>query len=392
MEAEILEKLQNKRIGLVTNQAAFGALERKYHFQILKEKLNLKKIFLPEHGLFAELQDQVSGSSLGYDLEGIEIVNLYGDEESSLVPSESDLQGLDVILIDIRDAGSRYYTFLTTCLYLMQAARKELEQGHAGLLFLVFDSPNPAGKKMEGSPLIKQYESFVGVESVIHRHGLTPGQLLRYYNSFFSLGLNLEVIPVGTIYPAKDKHSHWIPLSPNIPTLNTCLVYPGQCLLEGTNLSEGRGTTRPFEIFGAPFVDAMDPSLLSELQKYQSEFFYLRPLRFVPAFHKWENKICGGFQLFVNKKKKFHSLLFSLHMIRTLKEWYPDSFQFKQGVYEFRSDKPAIELLCGDPFLLDFLHGFIDYQDLERYLKNTQKAWKRTVKEHLETAEIEEEV
>lgn len=192
-----IEKLLRvSRIGMITNQSAFGS-DGEYHFQSIHKLYDLKKIFLPEHGLFAELQDQVSGSSLRYDLDEVEFVNLYGDQESSLAPDSVSLDGLDVVIIDIRDTGARYYTFLTTAYYFLEEIHKWNSSGKNEISAVVFDSPNPAGKKTEGSPLQKEFESFVGVRSVLHRHGLTPGRLLSYYQKEFSLNVKIRIVNEG---------------------------------------------------------------------------------------------------------------------------------------------------------------------------------------------------
>ncbi|HNI90972.1 MAG TPA: DUF1343 domain-containing protein, partial [Leptospiraceae bacterium] len=239
------------------------------------------------------------------------------------------------------------------------------------------DSPNPAGKNVEGSPLLKKYSSFVGVETVLHRHGLTIYELMEYYQNEFSISVKIHKIPIGEFYSKKDKPFLWVPPSPNIPAVTTCYVYSGQCLLEGTNLSEGRGTTRPFETFGAPYIQIQDQRLLKRLTEYQTESFILRPLLFIPTFHKHKGEICGGFQILLTQKKKFHSLLFSLHLLRTLREFYPNQFQFLKGVYEFRSDYSAIELLAGDDKLLDFLNGESSYLEIKDYLTVCEENWKK---------------
>ncbi|HMV44918.1 MAG TPA: DUF1343 domain-containing protein [Leptospiraceae bacterium] len=376
MNLKKLKKFKNARVGILTNQSAFT--NGKYHFEILRENLDLKVIFIPEHGLFAELQDQVSGSGLKYDFGNIKLENLYGDEESSLFVKSDTLKDLDLIVFDIRDVGARYYTFLTSCYYILDAVGKyNISAKDHSIEILVIDSPNPAGKNVEGSPLLKKYSSFVGVETVLHRHGLTIYELMEYYQNEFSISVKIHKIPIGEFYSKKDKPFLWVPPSPNIPAVTTCYVYSGQCLLEGTNLSEGRGTTRPFETFGAPYIQIQDQRLLKRLTEYQTESFILRPLLFIPTFHKHKGEICGGFQILLTQKKKFHSLLFSLHLLRTLREFYPNQFQFLKGVYEFRSDYSAIELLAGDDKLLDFLNGESSYLEIKDYLTVCEENWKK---------------
>ncbi len=377
---KIEKKFSSARSGILTNQSGFGGkLGYKYHFEYFREEWELTHLFLPEHGLFAELQDQVSGSSLRYEYGNLKIINLYGDEESSLFPKESIWEDLDLLIIDIRDVGARYYTFLTTAYYLLVSIDKQ-NRRNKKVEVLVLDSPNPAGKKVEGSPLSPEYESFVGVPTVVHRHGLTPGQLLTYYKHEFQLNVNLTICPIGEVFLETKKEEFWIPPSPNIPTRETCLVYAGQCLLEGTNLSEGRGTTRPFEIFGAPYLEIQNKLFLVQLNRYQDETYVLRPLYFQPTFHKHAGKICGGFHL-IPLSKKFHSLLFTLHFLRTVRDFYPKEFEYLQGPYEFRSDKRAIELLAGDPKLIAYLDGKGTYKEIKEYLKEKEEEWEDKVED-----------
>lgn len=375
-----IQKLTGCRAGILTNQSAFG-LNHDYHFNYYDQIFNLDTFFLPEHGLFAELQDQVSGDQLKYIFGDKKIINLYGDEEKSLIPPRESLQSLDLLIIDIKDVGSRYYTFLTTAYYMILEISKMKQAGNKAPIVIVIDSPNPIGNQVEGSPLQAEFESFVGVAGVLHRHGLTPGGLLTYYNEVHNLKLELIVVPVGIIHPKKISSFEWVPPSPNIPTQNTCYVYPGQCLLEGTNLSEGRGTTKPFEIFGAPYIlGKQKKELENRLSHHQVGKFHLRPLRFLPTFHKYKDVICEGYQLIVDKPKKFHSLRFTLFFLKQMVELFPNEFEFLKGVYEFRSDKPAIELLVGDRFLLDYLAGSVNESSVEIYFEEKEAAWSQKTK------------
>lgn len=373
-----LKKWESSNIGILTNQTGFG-WNNDYHFRSLQKFTKIKRIFIPEHGLFAELQDQVSGSDLNYFSGDVEFWNLYGDKEDSLIPPANKLLDLDAVFIDIRDVGARYYTFLTTAFYIMQKLTQLRTEGNSVPSIVVLDSPNPIGRRVEGTPLVTGYDSFVGVTGVVHRHGLTPAELLEYYNIEYNLQLDFYCIPVGKFHPKEYNHYSWIPPSPNIPSMTTCLVYPGQCLLEGTNLSEGRGTTRPFEVFGAPYINYEDSSLLKELESIGKGSFYLRPLRFVPTFHKHKSTICGGYQLHIRKPKKFHSLLFTLHLLRVMQRVYPNDFAFLDGVYEFRSDRPAIELLVGDPILLNYIHGIGSNHHIIDYLQEAESSWKKKI-------------
>lgn len=374
------KKYKGSNAGILTNHTGFG-WKQNYHFVSLQEHLLVRRVFIPEHGLFAELQDQVSGEGLKYFSENIEFWNLYGDTEQSLVPPDEKLTDLDLIIIDIRDVGARYYTFLTTAFYILQKVAQLKKKGKSTPGFLIMDAPNPIGKKVEGSPLKKGYGSFVGVEGVVHRHGMSSGELLQYYNTIHNFKLELEVIPPGVFHPKKYDEWNWIPPSPNIPSITTCYVYPGQCFLEGTNLSEGRGTTRPFEIFGAPYIDMENQAFLQEMHSISDDTFFLRPLRFKPTFHKHKDEICGGYQLHLLKPKKFHSLLFTLHLLKTMRDFYPKQFAFLKGVYEFRSDRPAIELLVGDPVLLGYIQGKKNFTYIQNYLEDAEDTWKKLIEE-----------
>ncbi len=376
-----LKKYKGCKAGILTNQSAFG-WKQNYHFDVYRQFVDLHTIFLPEHGLFAELQDQVSGSELSYLFGDLTIINLYGDTEDTLAPSSEALLPLDLIIIDIRDVGSRYYTFLTTAFYILESISKMKNAGQKAPEVVIIDSPNPIGKKVEGTPLETQFESFVGVRTVIHRHGLTPAGLLSYYKNKFNLKVDLSIVPVGIFHLKKFNSLLWVPPSPNIPTQNTCYVYPGQCLLEGTNLSEGRGTTKPFETFGAPFLKG--PAKLEldlRLKSHQRNSMVLRSLRFLPTFHKFKGEICEGYQLMITDLKSFHSLHFTLFLLKQLRELFPTEFQFLKGVYEFRSDRPAIELLAGDSILLSYLYGKESESNLLEHLTEQQNLWKFHTKE-----------
>ncbi len=373
---DYLKKWKNARTGILTNQTGWNG---EYHFQSLHGFLDVIRVFIPEHGLFGELQDQVSGRDLQYESDHCEFWNLYGDTEESLIPPDDKLTDLDLLIIDIRDIGSRYYTFLTTAYYILKKISELTRNSESTPCVIVFDSPNPIGRKVEGTPLYPGYSSFVGIQGVVHRHGLSSGELLSFYKERDSLNIELEVIPPGVFHPQNYDAFSWIPPSPNIPALTTCYVYPGQCLLEGTNLSEGRGTTRPFEIFGAPYIQSENAYLKKEMESYSSGSFVLRPLRFKPTFHKHSGKICEGYQLHLVQPEKFHSLFFTLHLLRTIRILYPRDFEFLSGCYEFRSDRPAIELLVGDPILLNYINGMGRTKDIQDYLYEEEKKWEKEI-------------
>lgn len=376
--------LREGRIGLYCNQTAWEP-ETGYLFQALAERGNLRRIFLPEHGLFAELQDQVplgtADAARVYGFLGAgdtEFVSLYGHDENSLTVREEYLADLDALIVDIQDVGARYYTFLTTLSYIFDVlARRKF-----ALTVYILDRPNPAGRQVEGIALPEAYASFVGRPGVPHRHGLTIGELARFFYHDAGCAFPLEIIPCRKKdferNPGDPPACAWnIPPSPNMPGPRTPLLYSGQCLWEGTELSEGRGTTRPFEIFGAPYCD-----FVFREKGPAAPGAMLRPLAFLPAFHKHAGTTCFGFQILLDGRP-YHSLAHSLRLLRFFRENSGDLFEWRKGPYEFRSDRPAIELLAGDPDLLDYLRGETSFERAAEAMAAGEEAWLRDARAFL---------
>src|SRR5258705_738649 len=370
MKKNALHRLLKKSeaVGLLCNQSGWNLPERKYTFQLLKEHGCLKKVFIPEHGLFGELQDQVklNDTSLYTNLtREVEWISLYSSTSHSLTASEEQLRQLDTLVIDIQDAGSRYYTYTSTlCLLLKKITDLALD-----MKVIVFDKLNPAGRQVEGTRIKKDYASFVGAEGLPHRHGLTMGELCRYFKN--KLNGKWELL----IDPVRKKESIFISPSPNIPAVSTCTLYSGQCLWEGTNVSEGRGTTLPFETTGAPFLNwIFSENWNSSKHAAFNKHCYVRPLLFIPVFHKYANEVCYGFQLMVQNGEKYHSLSHSLQLIRYIKEKTP-AFEWRQGIYEAFNDKKAIELLLGDQLLLDYADNKTAWKNIRLKLEEEETAW-----------------
>jgi uncharacterized protein YbbC (DUF1343 family) len=284
---------------------------------------------------------------------------------------------------------------------------KSIREHAPDLSVVLIDRENPAGLQVEGSKLPDEYRSFIGSPGLPHRHGLTLGELGLYFYKDLSANFQLFIVPLkgqkirhglsdvfpGTVHLLSGEsrtngmpqnsvlsHSQFIPPSPNIPGPATPYVYSGQCLLEGTNISEGRGTTRPFEQFGAPYLKPLKP-LTDDDRFMKFPGAILRPIRFVPTFHKWKDEVCEGFQVHLTGEP-YHSLLHSLYMIRTISEHYPD-FKWREGSYEFGSDKTAIELLVGDSVLLEYLNGNETFEDLKEYLSKAEKNWLEEMNEYM---------
>jgi uncharacterized protein YbbC (DUF1343 family) len=333
--------LKNRSVGLIANQTSVSA-GLDYSWSLLERSgIRLKRLFSPEHGLFSTEQDQIA---VGVQPEtGCEIVSLYGDNEQSLIPDRALLEGLDLVLFDIQDVGSRYYTYVNTLALFMDAA-----QG-LDIEVMVLDRPNPLGGiGVEGPQLDPEFHSFVGVMPVPVRHGLTAGEIAHFYRDYKKLDLDLSVIPMQgwsrrMLFP--ETGLPWVPPSPNMPSFQVAEVYPGMCLFEGLNVSEGRGTTTPFLLSGAPFIDPF--GLASHLGSMGLEGVVFRPTWFRPTFHKYRDQVIGGIYLHVTDHHRFKPFAAGVAMTCALRELYPGQFAFLDGVYEFNDTTPAFDLLAG---------------------------------------------
>lgn len=369
-------KTNHRKVGLLCNQTAFLFEEKMYLMDWLAKEKVLKTIFVPEHGLFSELQDQeaLENAEIYHFWEDVSCVSLYGHDEQSLKVSPEQVEELDGILIDIQDVGCRYFTYLTTIAYLFETIVRCQRPPRVW----VIDHPNPAGRQVEGSPILATYASFIGHEGLLHRHGLTLGEIALWLKEFYGGTFDLQVINSSSpdffmqIYP-----------SPNFPSLQTAELYSGQCLFEATILSEGRGTTRPFEIVGAPFLRwetlhciKHDVELLSN--GYDWFNYVLRPLQFIPTFHKYANELCGGFQIHLSTQAKNHSLLSSLLLLRVFNEYVPNLW--RTGAYEKGNPRTALEILVGDELLIDFVQGKGELKITINYLESIENEWIKSVK------------
>jgi uncharacterized protein YbbC (DUF1343 family) len=328
-------------------------------------------VLVPEHGLFAELQDQVPVENLSTYRKidkKVSYVSLYINTPDKTDHIAESLDGIDTLVIDVQDIGIRYYTFLPTIAELLKALIYKGLQ----LSVVVIDRPNPASRQVEGTILKEEYSSLIGLPGLPHRYGLTLGELCIFLRSRYKGDFPLEII---------NKEPDTMPVnpSPNIPGLHTCRIFSGQCLLEGTNLSEGRGTTRPFEIFGAPFLNEL-PEDWVETWNSKNTQAVLRPVQFVPTFHKHKDQLCHGFQL--HPREKIHSLLYSLKMIRSLNENL-DEMRWLEGPYEAGSDKPAIELLAGDEDLIRYLNGTLEEETILHRIHDQEEKWIDLVQPYL---------
>lgn len=354
--------LRGKRLGVLCHPASVDIFLRHILDIFFSAGLNVRAIFGPQHGLFGETQDNmIEWSGFVHPRYGMPVHSLYGDVRK---PTAEMLDGLDTVVIDLQDVGARYYTFVWTAVLMMQSCAE------AGVELIVFDRPNPIGGHIiEGPMLDNGLRSFVGLYSVPVRHSLTIGELLRYLKARAAPTAHLTVIPMEgwrrEMWFDQTKLP-WVMPSPNIPSLDTASVYPGQCLLEGTNISEGRGTTRPFEIFGAPFIDPY--ALVERLESFGLEGVVFRPLYFVPTFHKHTGETVGGAQIHITDRERFRPVLTSLALLETVIELYPDDFAYREPPYEYDTEHLPIEILLGDKELLGILKGGASIRDISEQM------------------------
>lgn len=336
------KKLKGARAGLLVHPASVNRkLEHASDCLLKSRKFELKALFGPQHGIRGETQDNmIEWEGFRDKRTGLPVYSLYGRTRK---PDPSMLRDIDVMVVDMQDVGSRYYTFIWTMELCMKACDE------MGKSVVVLDRPNPlGGVHTEGPILDVKYSSFVGQRPMPVRHGMTIGEIGSYLRNEFYPSLDFHVVPMkgwtrGMWFD--ETGLPWVLPSPNMPTLDTAVVYPGMCLLEGTNLSEGRGTTRPFEIFGAPFIDP--DILMKSLTASKLPGAVFRPMYFQPTFQKHAGKLCGGAQIHVTGRDKFRPFIAGAAILKAVHDLYPEQFEWKQPPYEYITDRLPIDILAG---------------------------------------------
>jgi uncharacterized protein YbbC (DUF1343 family) len=337
------QKLKGKKIGILCHTASVNSKLVHLINLLAPHPSPLTRLFSPEHGLWGIAQDMESVTEEKEPKTGLPIHSLYGPTSESLKPRKEWLKGLDAIVCDLQDVGSRYYTFVYTISLMMQAYKE------VGIPIYVLDRPNPInGTDVEGGVIQKGFESFVGFYPIANRHGMTMGELVWMFNEAFEIWADLTVVKMKG-WKRKQYFDEtklpWVLPSPNMPTPETALVYPGMCLIEATEISEGRGTTRPFEICGAPYIN---PNRLVERQnEFRLPGVVFRPLYFKPTFQKFAGEVCGGIQIHVIDRKRFKPYLTGLAVLKAIHDLYPNDFRWRKKPYEFVSEISAIDLLTG---------------------------------------------
>ncbi len=322
-------------------------------------EIRLTAIMGPQHGARGETQDDmIEWQDYRDRRTGLPVFSLYGEVRK---PTAEMLSHADVVVFDLQDVGARYYTFIHTLALTMEACAE------AGKELLVLDRPNPiGGRSVEGPVLDPDFRSFVGLHPLAIRHGMTVAEIALYLNGEFDLGCSLEVVPVEgwerSLY-FDETGLPWVLPSPNIPTFETCLVYPGMCLFEGTNVSEGRGTTRPFELSGAPWIEGAElADALRDLGLAGARF---RPASFIPTFHKWAGQMVSGVQIHVTNRDEYRPFRTGLAMLLLYRKLGPDRFQWKAPPYEYEYEKLPFDIISGTDSIRNQIETGSDLAQIE---------------------------
>jgi uncharacterized protein YbbC (DUF1343 family) len=367
-------------VGLVCNPTAVDRRLR-HAADLIHEAdgVRLAALFGPEHGVRGDAQYMSAVAGEHDRRTGVRVFSLYGASAASLRPPERMLRGLDALVFDIQDVGSRYYTYQATMLHCMEAAAA------AGIGFFVLDRPNPVGgRAVEGPALRPGFESFCGVHDVAVRHGLTVGELAGLYREERGLDVALTVVPCRgwrRDMLQRDTGLPWILPSPNMPTPETALVYPGMCLLEGTNLSEGRGTTRPFELFGAPWLDA---GMLAEaLGAERLPGVRFRPASFIPSWDKHADVRCRGVEVVVVDREAFRPFRTGWACVAAARRQNPRRFRWRTEAYEFVDGIPAFDLLCGSDRERRAIERGVGWRDLVSAWGREERTFRARRSRHL---------
>lgn len=357
------KKFRGVRLGLLCNQASVDK-NLKHASELIFQNKDLKvTAFLgPQHGIRGEKQDNMQETEDFIDPRfKIPVFSLYSHTR---IPTQKMLDTFDVLLIDLQDIGTRIYTFMYTMENCLRACKE------AGKKVVVLDRPNPIGGCVEGNLLQMEYRSFVGQVPMCTRHGMTMGELALYFNHFFEIGCDLEVIALKG-WTRKELASSWswdwVPPSPNIPSWESALVFPGTVHFEGTNISEGRGTTRPFEFIGAPFVE---PDKLAQMMNQKKlRGFYFRPIYFQPTFQKHQGKLCGGVQIHLMRHAKSNPFEMGVYLLESLWKLYPKQCKWSTAPYEYVTNHLPIDVIAGT----SNLRRAVESGKAKDFIKRTQE-------------------
>jgi uncharacterized protein YbbC (DUF1343 family) len=365
-------RLRDARVGVVANHASIDGRYRHVVDRVVAaDDVTLAAIFGPQHGFRSDVQDNMIETAHGEDAaRRVPVYSLYSETRE---PTADMLKGLDVLVIDLQDIGARIYTYIYTMANCLRACKRH------GIHAIVCDRPNPiGGEDVEGALLRPGFESFVGQFPIPMRHGMTIGELARLFNEQFGIGASLEVVKMeGWTRRAYWDATGlpWVMPSPNIPTLDSAIVYPGTVLFEGTMLSEGRGTTRPFELVGAPWIDA--ERFTDAMNALGLPGIICRPAVFEPTFQKHAKQPCGGCQVHVLDRAAFRPVLTGVALIDLFRRFDSAKYAWRQPPYEYEHDKMPFDILAGSDELRRQIEGETPVAEIAESWRDDERAFER---------------
>ncbi len=375
---EEINLLKNKRIGLICNQASVNH-QYQHSADLFFENpdIDLVSLFGPQHGIRGDVQDNMIETLHTLDKKtGLPIFSLYSETRE---PTAEMLSRIDTIVFDLQDIGCRVYTFIYTMANAMRAC------ANAGKEFIVLDRPNPiGGETIEGNTLEKGNESFVGQFTIPMRHGLTTGELARLFNEEFYINCDLRVVTMDgwkrNLY-SDETDAPWVMPSPNMPTVETAVVFPATVYFEGTQVSEGRGTTKPFEIIGAPYIDGKEYQ--EALAKLKLPGVIFREINFLPTFQKHKDEVCGGIFLHITDRKQFKPVITGIALIKTLYELYREEFKWKNPPYEYVYDRNPFDVIAGTTTTREQIENNLSLEKIELSWSDDVELFRETRKKYL---------
>lgn len=375
LSSEMKSVLHGRNIVLITGSSTVDSRGVPVYL-VVKEMIGerLKAIWSLQHGFFIDKQDNmVLSDSFYWSAMGLEVKSLYGE---SLLPQPQWIEGIDGVLVDVFDVGTRVYTFLNHLVMIMKWLSGR------GIPMIILDRPAPLnGLDVEGPIISEDYFSIIGQLPVPMRHCLTAGEYASFALSYYGLDLELEIVKARYWKRRDWFKGNWPLPSPNMPSFKTALVYPGAVMLEGTSISEGRGTTRPFELVGAPYIDPF--ALVKKLEKLQLPGFQLTPMFFKPEFSKFKGEICQGIMVIPITPETFESFAVYYEIIRLVAHDYKDEFRWKQPPYEFENTRLPMDMICGKPFIRESIENNRPFSDIKPLIEQELLVYKDIIADYL---------
>lgn len=373
-----LDLIRGKRVGVIVHPASVDShLRHTFDLFLDHPEIELTTVMGPQHGIRGETQDNmIEWEDYQDPASCLPVYSLYSETRK---PTEKILSDVDVIVFDLQDVGARYYTFISTMALAMESCQQQ------GKSIVVLDRPNPInGGDVEGTVLDPDFSSYVGPYPLAIRHGMTVGELALYFNTEFGIQCELNVVQMqGWTREMffEETGLPWVLPSPNMPSVETAIVYPGMCLIEGTNVSEGRGTTIPFELSGAPWIRPLE--VAKRLKEMDLPGAVFRPASFTPTFHKWASQTIGGIQIHVVNRRDFRPFRTGLALLMTYREMGGDEFQWKEPPYEYEYERLPFDILCGTDEIRRQIEAGISLEKIEHSWQNQLQKFAKVRQKYL---------